>query len=143
MPIKQWQLNRIRKELANIDDSFVFDGEETVEFRYGKYAVEISGLTSYPFFPPHVNIDGQILSYTPRNFPERLYKEHLLTYLNKCPCCMSIYCADNWSPSLGIKHIMKEYIGFIEKLKTYQKIRMFQDIRLPDGIIKEIISFLL
>jgi ubiquitin-protein ligase len=143
MPIKQWQLTRIRRELADIDDSFFFDGEETIEFQYGKYAVIMSGLTSYPFSPPHVNINGQILSYTPRNFPKRLYKEHTLTYPHKCPCCVSIYCTENWSPALGIKHIMKEYIEFIEKLKTYQKIRMFQGIRMPDDIIKEIISFLL
>lgn len=143
MHIKQWQLTRIGRELADIDDSFIFDGEETIEFRYGKYAVVISGLRNYPFFPPHVNINGQILSYTPRNFPERLYKEHTLTYLNKCPCCVSIYCAENWSPALGIKHIMREYIAFVEKLKTYQKIKMFQDIWLPDDMIKEIISFLL
>ena len=145
MPVKQWQLNRIKHELGGGDDSFSFDeDEDTVQFRYGKYMVKMSDLTHYPFYPPRMNINGRSLSYNPRHFPKRLYEEHTSSkYNNKCPCCVSIYCADNWAPSLGIKHIMNEYIAFVETLKTYQKIKIFRDVMLPDEMIQEIISFLL
>ena len=145
MPIKQWQLNRIKNELGRRDDSFSFtEGEETVQFRYGKYYVQMSELTHYPFYPPRMNINGRPLSYTPIHYPKRLYEEHTSSkYNNKCPCCVSIYCPDKWAPSLGIKHIMNEYIAFVEKLKTYQKIKIFRDVMLPDDMIGEIISFLL
>ena len=145
MPIKQWQLNRIRSELGGGDESFSYnEGEETVQFRYGKYDVQMSELTHYPFYPPLIHINGKHLSYTPKHYPKRLYEEHTSSkYNNKCPCCVSIYCPDKWAPSLGINHIMNEYIAFVEKLKTYQKIKIFRDVMLPDDMIGEIISFLL
>jgi len=57
MPIKQWQLNRIRSELGI--DSFSYNEiEQTVQFRYGKYDVQMSELTHYPFHPPRIHING-------------------------------------------------------------------------------------
>jgi ubiquitin-protein ligase len=141
--MKSWQLKRIRIELGENNDLIINNDEDTIEFQYGKYKVKISDLNHYPFFPPKMNINGLNLSYSPALFPRRLYDEHTTKYKNKCPCCVSVYCADNWSPSLGIKDIMNEYIGFVEKLKTYQKIKIFRDTNLPDDMINEIISFLL
>ena len=145
MPIKQWQLKRIKNELGGGDDSFLFDeDEDTVYFRYGKYNVKMSELTHYPFHPPHIHINGRSLSYTPNHYPKRLYEEHIsLKYNNKCPCCVSIFCPDKWAPSLGIQHIMNEYIAFVDTLKTYQKIKIFRDVLLPDDMINTIVSFLL
>jgi hypothetical protein len=142
MPIKPWQLKRIQIEL--IDHAYTFDGDETIEFFYAnKYQVKMCDLVRYPFHPPQITIDGITLSYASSTFPRRLYAEYFLQNNNKCPCCISIACANNWSPSLGIIDVMKEYVRFVETLKTYQKIKIFGDIHLPEDIIKEIISFLL
>jgi hypothetical protein len=139
--IKPWQLKRIQTELT--DHAYTFDGDETIEFRYAdKYEVKMSDLNRYPFFPPQTIIDGIAMSYASLAFPRRLYAEYFLKHDNKCPCCMSIACENNWSPSLGIMDILKEYFGFVETLKTYQKIKIFRDVNLPDDMINEIISFL-
>jgi hypothetical protein len=50
-------------------------------------------------------------------------------------------CPDNWSPTLGITDILKEFLEFVETLKTFQKLKMFQDVDLPDDMIFEIASF--
>jgi hypothetical protein len=138
MPIKPWQLKRLNRELR--DYTFVLENdEETICFHYGKYFITVSDFTRYPFFPPQISIDGKLLSYTSFYFPRRLLEDY--SKKHACPCCVSIMCPENWSPALGILDILKEYVGLVEKLKTFQKLKMFRCVRLPDDTIYEITSF--
>lgn len=139
MPIQPWLLRRLERELAEYP---FFIDDETIHFSFGKYAIQISelGRRGYPFSPPRVTINGKNLSYTPTYFPPRLIEGYAKKY--KCPCCVSIMCPDNWSPSFRITDILNEYVGFVEKLKTFQKLKMFQAVRLPDDMIYEVASFL-
>lgn len=140
MPLKPWILRRIRREL----DKYPFvleNNEETIRFQFGKYIIQVNELAGYPFSPPRITIDGKILSYASSSlFPSRLIGEYSKKY--NCPCCVSITCPDNWSPSFGIIHILHEFVGFVEKLKTHQKIKIFQSVNLPEDMIYEITSFL-
>jgi hypothetical protein len=138
MPIKPWQLKRLNRELR--DYTFVLENdEETICFHFGKYFITLRDFARYPFFPPRVSIDGKELLYTSAYFPPRLLEDY--SKKHECPCCVSIMCPDNWSPSFGILDILNEYVSFVEKLITFQKLKMFQGVRLPDDMIYEITSF--
>ena len=138
--MRSWLLNRLNREL--VDHPFVLDEKkETIHFSFEKYSIQISALDSYPFSPPRVTIDGKILSYTHTYFPARLIND--FSKHNNCPCCVSILCPENWSPSFKILDILKEYVIFVEKLKTRQKLKMFHGVKLPDDMIYEIASFLI
>jgi len=139
MPLKPSLQKRLARELK--DYPYVLDDDEkTIRFQYSKYAVIIREFNQdYPFKPPQVTIDEKLLSYTPSFFPPRLLEEYCKTH--KCPCCVSITCPDNWSPSFKITDILKEYLDFVEKLKTFQKLKMFKDVQLPDDMIFEISSY--
>jgi ubiquitin-protein ligase len=137
--MKPWLFRRLERELA--DHPFTSDGEdETVRFNFGKYAVEAYVGENYPFSPPRLTIDGKTLSYTPTFFPPNLLASYAKEYT--CPCCVSITCPDNWSPAFHILDVLREYVDFVEKLKTFQKMRMFRRVALPDDMIYEIGSFL-
>ena len=140
MPLKQWLLKRLTRELHDYQP-VIDNEEETVTFQYGKYYIQVSELSKgYPFSPPRVSIDGKILAYTPSFFPSRLISEYSAKH--KCPCCVSITCPDNWSPSFRITDILKEFLEFVETLKTFQKMKMFNGANLPDDMIFEIASFI-
>lgn len=140
MPLKPWLLHRLSRELEDYQPVVIDDVKETVTFQYGKYTIQVSDLNQgYPFKPPRVSVDGKILAYTPSFFPPRLISEY--SKKHKCPCCVSITCPDNWSPSFRITDILKEYLDFVEKLKTFQKLKMFNGVNLPDDMIFEISSF--
>jgi ubiquitin-protein ligase len=120
MPFKPWLLNRLRKELKDYDSVMIDDENETVSFQYGKYDIHVREFSKgYPFAPPRVSINGKTLAYTPSFFPARLISDYSAKH--KCPCCVSIMCPDNWSPTFGIADILKEFLEFVETLKTFQK----------------------
>ena len=140
MPLKPWLLNRLSRELEDYQPVVIDDVKETVTFQYGKYTIQVIDLNQgYPFKPPCVSIDGKILAYTPSFFPPRLITDYAKKY--DCPCCVSITCPDNWSPAFRITDILKEFLVFTEKLKTFQKLKMFAGVDLPDDMIFEINSF--
>ena len=132
------QIFRLNRELREYP--FTLIDKETIYFKFKKYTIQLDGFAQYPFHPPRVSVDGKILSYSPSFFPPRLIKEYSKTH--KCPCCTSIMCANNWSPSLGIIAILNEYELFIQNLKTFQQIQVFKHVHLPDDMIGEIIAYL-
>jgi|APCry1669192522_1035417.scaffolds.fasta_scaffold00042_29 ubiquitin-protein ligase len=79
-----------------------------------KYSIILN--INYPFQPPIVKIN------------DRLYKDFLIIHsiptLNQlslhynidCLCCRSITCLNNWTPIMGINHIISE----IETYKNYR-----------------------
>ena len=139
MPLKPWLIKRLMRELQDYD-SVIDDVNETVNFQYGKYDIHVSEFSKgYPFQPPCVSINGKTLAYTPSFFPPRLISEY--SKKHKCPCCVSITCPDNWSPAFRITDILKEFLEFVETLKTFQKLQTFRDVNLPDDMIFEIASF--
>ncbi|MGY8916353.1 MAG: ubiquitin-conjugating enzyme E2 variant [Flavobacteriales bacterium] len=95
---------------------------------------------NYPFYPPKMKVNEKRISYAPYEFPQRLYNKYKKE--QGCPCCTTMTCSGNWSPACGVIDIAKEYLSFINKLKTYQKIKMFEKSKFPDDMIKEIISYL-
>jgi ubiquitin-protein ligase len=130
----------LSRELEDYQPVVIDNVKETVTFQYGKYTIQVSDLNQgYPFKPPCVSIDGKILAYTPSFFPPRLITDYAKKY--DCPCCVSITCPDNWSPAFRITDILKEFLVFTEKLKTFQKLKMFAGVDLPDDMIFEINSF--
>jgi len=136
--MKPWQLKRLNRELR--DYPFVLQSDEdTISFHFGKYFIIASDFSRYPFFPPQISIDGKPLSYTPSYFPPRLLEDY--SKKHPCPCCVSIMCPENWSPSFGIKDILHEYVLFVNKLITFQKLKMFKGAKLPNDMIYEIASF--
>lgn len=139
MSITPWQISRLNRELIH----YTLVDEETIRFQFKKYTIQVSGFAQYPFHPPHqISIDGKILSYSPSYFPPRLIEGY--SEKHGCPCCSSIMYEKNWSPSLRIIDILHEYERFIKNLKTFQQIQFFNhvNVKLPDDIISEIISFL-
>ena len=112
--IKPWLLRRLEKELADHPFTLASDGDETVCFSFGKYAVTAHVGSNYPFYPPLLTIDGKPFSYTPSFFPQ-----NMLASLTSCPCCVSITCPENWSPALGILDILREFVAFVETLKMF------------------------
>lgn len=139
MSITPRQFSRLNRELREYPYTLI--DEETIQFQYKKYLVSVGGFSLYPFHPPQVSINGKILSYSPPFFPLRSIEGYSEKY--KCPCCTSIMCANNWSPSLGLLAILNEYELFIQNLKMFQRIKVFKHVNLPDDMIGEIISFLL
>ena len=138
MAITPRQISRLNRELS--DYPYTLIDEETIQFQYKKYSIQVGGFTSYPFHPPQVSIGGKILSYSSHFFPSRSTKGY--SKKHGCPCCTSIVCANNWSPSLGIIAILNEYELFIKNLKVFQQKQVFQYVNLPDDMIGEILSFL-
>lgn len=138
MSITPRQISRLNRELK--EHPFMFIDEETIKFNFKKYTIQVSAFAQYPFHPPKVSINGKILSYSPYFFPSRSIEGY--SGKHGCPCCTSIMCANNWSPSLGIISILNEYELFIKNLKKFQQIQVFKHVKLPDDMIGEIISFL-
>ena len=136
-----FQERRIRRELKNYDIHIDCDSN-SVEFEFEGDRIRAHFLRPYPFNPPIMYKNGRHISFEPSQFPKRLMAQYTKS-ARPCMCCNTITCPNNWSPVHCILHILREYNTFINQLKIYHKIRIFQDICLPDDIIKSIVSFLL
>ena len=134
---------RILKDLVGYADSYKYNADDnTVSFTCDKKDI-IMQLDHFPFKAPQMIINNKPLIYCPSAFPRRLWDRYMLLYPDNCPCCKSILCAHNWSPSFRLKHILSEYNTFTDKLKTISKILVFEHSFLPDDMIREIVSFLI
>jgi len=138
MSITPRQISRLNKELSEYP--YTFTNNESIAFVFKKYSIQVDGFLLYPFHPPQVSINGRILSYSPSFFPLRMLEEY--AKIHGCPCCTSITCPNNWSPSLGLLAILEEYETFIQKLKTFLQVKVFKQVILPDDMIGEIIAYL-
>ena len=136
-----FQERRIRKELINYD-IHIDNDSNSVEFDFKGDHIRAHFLRPYPFNPPIMYKNGTRISFEPSQFPKRLIAQYTES-ARPCMCCNTITCPNNWSPVRRILHILSEYNTFIDQLKIYHKIRIFQDVYLPDDMIKNIVSFLL
>ena len=135
--------NRIRKDITEYTDTYTYNADEnTMSFRYDNKDI-VMHIDNFPFKPPKIDINTKPLIYCPSNFPRRLWDRYMHRYPDKCPCCKSILCGNNWTPSYRISHIFTEYNDFKEQLKTFAKILVFEHSFLPDDMIREIITFLI
>lgn len=143
-PIKpSFGFRRIKKDLVGYADTYDYNADDNaVSFTYDNKDI-IMHLADFPFKPPQLIINNKSLVYCPTAFPRRLWDRYMLLYPDKCPCCKSILCANNWSPSFRLKNILSEYNDFTDKLKTIAKILVFEHSFLPDDMIREIVSFLI
>lgn len=141
--IPAFSLRRAQKDLDGIADAYEYNIEDhTVTFQYENKNI-IMQLSHFPFRPPKLQINNKPLMYGPCAFPRRLWDRYMVLNPDKCMCCKSILCANNWTPSFRIKHVLEEYTTFTDKLKTIAKILVFEHSFLPDDIIREIITFLI
>jgi hypothetical protein len=99
---KDWgDMYYIESENNNLYFCIFFEGKLnpvyiTFNFNNGKY----------PFRPPSVFIgnnkyDYRSLLYSSFDFSDKIFGD-------KCLCCESITCRDNWRPAYHIKHLMDE-----------------------------------
>ncbi len=140
-----FSLKRAQKDLDACDyvDEYEYNMEEnTVSFQYKNKNIFMQ-LTNFPFKPPYLEINKKPLVYCPSAFPKRLWDRYMTLHPNKCLCCKSILCDNNWSPACRLGSILTEYNDFTEKLKTIAKILVFEHSFLPDDMIREIVSFLI
>ena len=140
-----FSLRRAQKDLDACDcvDEYEYNMEtDTVSFQYKNKNIFMQ-LNNFPFRPPNIQINNKPFSYCPIAFPKRLWDRYMTIYPNKCLCCKSIVCANNWSPACRLGHILAEYNEFTDKLKTIAKILVFEHSFLPDDMIREIVSFLI
>ena len=132
---------RVEKEFQNYTESYAMNSSKSmIHFKMDNVAFTAKIPSNYPFYPPKLYVNNKVIIYSPNDFPKRLYDKYKEN--NGCPCCNTITCSENWSPSLGVKNIAREYLSFVHKLKTYQKIKMFEKSKFPDDLIKEIVSYL-
>tara|TARA_B100000524_G_scaffold319927_1_gene200117 strand:- start:102 stop:626 length:525 start_codon:yes stop_codon:yes gene_type:complete len=80
------------------------------------FGIEILISNLYPFEPPKVKINNKTYHF--------LLQSNNLKKINyeKCLCCSSIICPDNWVPSYGIIHIINEIYQNIYKKKCIVEI---------------------
>ena len=102
-----------------IENCFLLSNSENkakfVMFVNEKYFLEINILIDefYPFRPPKIfNKDNKIIFFSCLNNVDN--KSYFQYYYNKirpsdkCYCCKSILCRNNWSPYYGLSNILKE-----------------------------------
>jgi|TARA_B110000093_G_scaffold150728_1_gene164860 ubiquitin-protein ligase len=139
-------MKRFKRDLEKESIEYFLNDDSYAKFQYNKYNIEMSITEAYPFHPPIVIINNKKISYSPYGIPDRIYSI-FLSHFKWCPCCRSITCFNNWAPSFSVIDIVKEYIKFINSMKSYYKMHILTteniDLNLPYEIIKEILSYVI
>ena len=138
-----FSLRRLTKDLEGYANTYDYNAEDnTISFQYENKNITMQ-IDNFPFKPPQMSINDKPLIYYSSTFPRRLWDRYMLLYPDKCPCCKSILCENNWTPCFRLGNILTEYNTFTEKLKMISRILVFEHSFLPDDMIREIVSFLL
>ena len=76
--------------------------------------------TSYPFRPPKVEVNFiNYLSYLKYN---NFYERYKIDKSNKCLCCSTIICRNNWGPAFTILKIVEEIKkNFTNKIRIIER----------------------
>ena len=138
--MQNWVIKRIKKELKTYNYSLK-EETRTLELSYNNKIYYFLIPFNYPFKPPSLILNNKELIYNPSNFPKKLWNTYC--QYNNCMCCNSIKCSNNWSPCMSLISILKEYIDFTDKLKSYHKYYLFSyKNRLPDVLLDIIFSYI-
>ena len=130
--------NEYRKYLSIIEQQFqciLYQHDESYMIFYMKnipksVKITISYSDSYPFIPPKVYINNiQYLSFlSPKNF--YLVDNQLNNKCcEKCRCCKSIMCANNWSPTLSIYNIIEEVRSNIDFKNIHRELLLLKIVK--------------
>ena len=121
---------RLSKELQGYTYSVEKKGSLIiVSFQYENNYFTFNLDKGYPFRSPLVSSKNNvIISYKPNHVPMKLLKMYKNKF-DRCPCCDTITCPNNWTPSCGLVKIIEEYDKFKEDIIKIQKCRFIDKIK--------------
>ena len=109
-----------KNNFPDIEFYIIPTNNESYSNRY-LLSIKIEITNFYPFEPPKIKVN---------NYPYisllKISDKYLREYFNlstKCLCCVSKTCKNNWTPNLGLKHLLKEIENnIILKIRLIEKI---------------------
>jgi len=135
----QLQRRRIERELHAFGYKIV-DGNQLL-FHYNCTPIRVELPDTYPFFPPKVYVNNQLVRYSRSDYPIREWQAYEKQFHNIHKS--TILYKENWTPVLGIECILQEYFHFQQNMeKVRMQLFLEKHTALPYDVIREITLFM-
>jgi hypothetical protein len=106
--IKSYDNISINKIVDGSNKEYHINIKSDIDKRHYKFIIPLN----YPFFPPRLKLNNKPYSHYIK-FHSAEFNEMYYKYKgNKCFCCESVLCSNNWSPEITIDKIMEEVESF-------------------------------
>ena len=134
--MNQLKLKRINKELKNLNFSIT---DYFVEIELNNNIYKFSLQSNFPFEPPNqFFVNNNVISYSPISFSEKELNNYN-KFFDKCPCCTTILCKNNWNLNYSLINIIDEYELFKKNLKIIENISILKK-NINDDIINYLVK---
>lgn len=139
---------RISREFKGIEYNISeFKNEKIIKFVYlGKKITAVLS-RNYPFSPPNkLYINNRLIDHKYfNNFSLNIKKRLNKTYgKDLCFMCRSLLCSENWRPSVKLKHVVEEILGFrniIVRAHYAEYIKKYGILPFPEEITSYILDY--
>jgi hypothetical protein len=133
IPKFEWTVPPTKFEYSVLDITNFFEDSDNIHLdsitfsikvnNKNTYPIKIINNNNFPFRPVSVLLDN--IEYYPTMLQNisLIYKNNKKVFENKCLCCETILCKDNWtSPRVGFKNILNEIYDIIQKINICKEL---------------------
>ena len=128
----EWTIPPNKYEYSVLDITSFFEDSDNIHLdsitfsikvnKKKTYPIKIINNNNFPFRPVSVKLGN--IEYYPtmlKNLIKNKYFKEVFD--NKCLCCISFLCKDNWNgPKVGFKHILNEIYDTIQKINICKEL---------------------